>query len=81
MAHKLNVQVPLPGHRMMLGRQLAVCRAARILGTNAAPLNTELLPLTQSRIGSIRHAVLEALSVTSTPAQLLPLATNAIATG
>ena len=76
MALKFNL--PLPAHRMMFGRQLATCRAARILGTNAASLSGDLMPLTQSRIGSIRQAALEALAVTSTPGELLPLVTNAI---
>jgi hypothetical protein len=36
------------------------------------------MPLTQSRIGSIRQAALEALARMSRPGELLPLVTNAI---
>lgn len=78
MAMKFNL--PLPAHRTSFGRQLAVCPAAQILGTNAAPLNGELIPLAQSPIGSIRLASLEALALTTPPRDLLPLVTNAIAT-
>ena len=76
LARKFNL--PLPAHRMMYGRQLAVCRATRILGTNATSLTSELLPLTQSHIGSIRHAALETLFLTSADSHL-SLATNALA--
>jgi len=71
----LRFNLPIPAHRMMNGRQLAVCRAARILGTNAEPLCTELTALIRSPIGSIRHEALEALFLASTNS-LLWLATN-----
>jgi hypothetical protein len=73
--HLLRFNLPIPAHRMMYGRQLAVCRAARILGTNAEPLCTEMMALTQSPVGSIRHEALEALFLASTNS-LLPLAIN-----
>lgn len=71
----LRFNLPIPAHRLMNGRQLAVCRAARILGTNAEPLCTELTTLIRSPIGSIRHEALEALFLASTNS-LLSLATN-----
>jgi hypothetical protein len=76
----LRLNLPLPAHRMMFGRQLAVCRAVRILGTNAASLRNDLTPLAQSRVGSIRQAAIEALAVTTSLGELLPILTNAIRT-
>jgi hypothetical protein len=72
--------LPVPAHRTAYGRQLAACRAVKILGTNAAPLRNDLLPLAQSRVGSVRLAALEALFVTSRFADIYSLVTNVIAT-
>ena len=73
-----KLKMPLGAHRMKYGRQLAVCRAIRFLGTNAVSLNSELTPLVQSRFGTIREAALEALFSTGSSSQVLSLATNAI---
>jgi hypothetical protein len=75
---KMKLGLPVPAYDSMFGRQLAACRAARIVETNAVSLKDDLTRLTESPIGSIRFSALEALFTMTTLAEIYPIVTNAI---